>query len=220
MPARKPAALFDFDKTLLRGESMTMFLWFVAGRFRRALLDLPRLGLWMAPYAAGATSKAQMKTRAFRILRHVPEEKRPALVAEFVEEVLRPRLFPAGLEIVGDHRRRGHTLVLASASCDVYMEAVRNLLEFDVLVSTPTRPTGPKRSPEVSGTNCYGEEKVRRLSGLDFFENTDWTASYAYSDHPSDLPMFMLCGHPVAANPNRDLRKMALREGWDIVDWA
>lgn len=220
MPTRSPAALFDFDKTLLHGESMSMFMRFVMGRFKRALVELPRLGLWMAPYAAKATTKEKMKTRVFRILRHVPEEERPALVAEFLEKVLKPRLFPAGLEVVEDHRRQGHTLALASASCDVYMEPVRKLLEFDVQVSTRTQPVGPNCAPVVIGANCYGEEKVRRLSELDFFENTDWAASYAYSDHPSDLPILLLCGNPVAANPNRALRKMALSEGWEIADWA
>jgi HAD superfamily hydrolase (TIGR01490 family) len=220
MPTRKPAALFDFDKTLLRGESMSMFMRLVTRRFPRTLLEMPRLGLWMAPYAVGATTKEKMKTRAFGILRHVPEEERPALVEEFVQEVLRPRLFAGGQKIVEDHRRRGHTLVLASASCDVYMEAVGKLLEFDVQVSTRTQPVGPNCAPVVIGTNCYGEEKVRRLAELDFFEQTDWAASSAYSDHPSDLPMLLLCGHPVAANPNRALRKMAQDEGWEIADWA
>jgi HAD superfamily hydrolase (TIGR01490 family) len=220
MPESKPAALFDFDKTLLCGESLSLFLRFVTGRFGRTLLELPRLGFWMLPYALGAASKEKMKTRAFRILRHVPEEERPALVAEFLEKALKPRLYPAGREVVSDHRRQGHTLVLASASCDVYMEPVRQMLKFDVLVSTRTQPVGPECAPVVVGDNCYGEEKVRRLSELDFFEKTDWAASCAYSDHPSDLPMMMLCGNPVAANPNRALRKIARREGWKIADWA
>jgi HAD superfamily hydrolase (TIGR01490 family) len=219
MTASRPAALFDFDKTLLRGESLSLFLRYVAGRFRRVLLDLPRLGLWMAPYAVGATSKEQMKTRAFRMLRLVPDKERPDLVAAFLDEILKPRIFAAGREMLRRHREQGHTLVLASASCDVYMEPVRRLLGFDVLVSTRTRPTGPNGAPVVVGANCYGQEKVRRLAELDFFENTDWTGSYAYSDHPSDLPMLLLCGHPVAANPNRSLRRMAKREGWEIADW-
>lgn len=220
MPGLKPAALFDFDKTLLDGESLSMFLPFVARRFPRALLELPRLGLWTAPYILGATSKEEMKTRVFRILRFVPEDERPALVAEFLDKVLKPRLYPAGLEVVKNHRQKGHTLVLASASCDVYMQPVQNMLEFDVLVCTRTQPVGPECAPVVVGANCYGEEKVRRLSDLEFFQKTDWAASHAYSDHPSDLPMMLLCGNPVAANPNRALRKMALNEGWQVVDWA
>ena len=220
MTASRPAALFDFDKTLLRGESLSLFLQFVIRRFRRVLLDLPRLGLWMAPYAVGATSKEKMKTKAFGVLRHVPKDLREDLVATFVDNVLKPRIFKAGMERVNRHREQGHTLVLASASCDVYMEPVRKLLEFDILVGTRTRPAGSNNAPVVVGANCYGEEKVRRMAELDFFENTDWAASYAYSDHPSDLPMFLLCGHPVAANPNRSLRRMAWKEAWEIVDWS
>ncbi len=220
MTASRPAALFDFDKTLLRGESLSLFLQFVTRRFRRALLDFPRLGARMIPYSLKRFTKAQMKTEVLRVLRHVPEKERPDLVTAFLENILRPRLLPAGLERVQWHREKGHTLVLASASPDTYMEPVRGLLQFEVLVSTRTQPTGQNNAPVIVGNNCYAEEKVRRMAELDFFENTDWAASYAYSDHPSDLPMFLLCGHPVAANPNRSLRRMALREGWEFVDWA
>jgi phosphatidylglycerophosphatase C len=216
----RPAALFDFDHTLLNGESLSLFLRYVTGRFRRALLDLPRLGLWMAPYSVGAVSKEKMKTKAFWVLRHVPAEERPELATAFFEQVLKPRIFEAGLEKVRWHREQGHTLVLASASCDVYMQAVGRMLGFDLVVCTRTRLEGPDDLPVVFGPNCYGREKLRRLLELDFFHTTDWAASYAYSDHPSDLPMLLLCGHKVAVNPTRPLRRMALREGWEIADWG
>jgi HAD superfamily hydrolase (TIGR01490 family) len=220
MTGTRPAALFDFDFTLLRGESLSLFLQFATRRFQRALLDLPRLGARMIPYLLGKYTKTQMKTEVLRILRHVPEEERPVLVAAFLEHILKPRLFPAGREKIRWHREKGHTLILATASPDTYMEPVRKLLQFEALVGTRTRPTGPNNAPVVVGANCYGEEKVRRMAELDFFESTDWAASYAYSDHPSDLPMLLLCGHRVATNPNRSLRKMAHREGWEIVDWS
>ena len=40
-----------------------------------------------------------------------------------------------------------------------------------------------------------------------------------YSDSIHDLPLLESVGHPVAANPDRRLRKEARRRGWDIVDF-
>jgi hypothetical protein len=48
-------------------------------------------------------------------------------------------------------------------------------------------------------------------------EAIDLDASYAYSDSESDLPMLRAVGHPVVVNPDADLRRIALEEGWEIL---
>ena len=45
----------------------------------------------------------------------------------------------------------------------------------------------------------------------------DLAASYAYSDSESDLPMLRVVGHPVAVNPDAELRRVAREEGWEIM---
>ena len=44
----------------------------------------------------------------------------------------------------------------------------------------------------------------------------DLSASYAYSDSFTDLPMLELVGHPVAVNPDGELRAVATERGWPI----
>src|SRR4026209_1881296 len=44
-------------------------------------------------------------------------------------------------------------------------------------------------------------------------DGIDLAASYAYSDSATDLPMLGAVGHPVAVNPDRELRKEAERRG-------
>src|SRR5205823_6222154 len=42
-------------------------------------------------------------------------------------------------------------------------------------------------------------------------------ASFAYSDSESDLPMLRAVGHPVVVNPDAELRRIALEEGWEVL---
>ena len=42
----------------------------------------------------------------------------------------------------------------------------------------------------------------------------DLSASYAYSDSFTDLPMLEAVGHPTAVNPDKALRKAAHENGW------
>ncbi len=48
-------------------------------------------------------------------------------------------------------------------------------------------------------------------------EGLDLTASYAYSDSESDLPMLRLVGHPVAVNPDAELERVAREAGWEVL---
>jgi hypothetical protein len=48
----------------------------------------------------------------------------------------------------------------------------------------------------------------------------DLAECYAYSDSQTDLPMLEIVGHPVAVNPDSELRKVAVERGWPIMDFA
>jgi hypothetical protein len=48
-------------------------------------------------------------------------------------------------------------------------------------------------------------------------EGIDLAASHAYSDSESDLPMLRAVGRPVVVNPDADLRRIALEEGWEVL---
>ena len=48
-------------------------------------------------------------------------------------------------------------------------------------------------------------------------EGIDLAESYAYSDSESDLPMLRAVGHPVAVNPDAELRRVAREEGWRVM---
>ena len=51
-------------------------------------------------------------------------------------------------------------------------------------------------------------------------EGLDLAASTAYSDSYSDVPFLEAVGHPVAANPDRRLRRIAAERGWPVVRFA
>jgi hypothetical protein len=47
----------------------------------------------------------------------------------------------------------------------------------------------------------------------------DLSGSYAYSDSMTDVPMLEAVGHPVAVNPDKELRHEAEERGWEIRDF-
>jgi phosphoserine phosphatase len=63
---------------------------------------------------------------------------------------------------------------------------------------------------------CYGANKATAIREVAEEQGIDLAASYAYSDSATDLPMLEAVGHPVAVNPDRDLRREAEKRGWQV----
>lgn len=216
MTTKQPAALFDFDLTLTDKDSFMLFARFLMRHCPGAWMDGVGLLAKIIPYGLGVLSKEHMKSQVLAMLGRRPKEAVDDIVYEFVRDVLPDTYRFRGIEKLDWHRQAGHITILASASPDLYLEPISRELGFDVLVCTSTNKAHP---PVLEGANCLGVEKVKRLQQLEVFDQIDWKESFAYSDHISDLPMFMLCGHPVAANPSRALQSYAKQAGWEIANW-
>jgi phosphoserine phosphatase len=65
---------------------------------------------------------------------------------------------------------------------------------------------------------AYGPTKAEALHELEA-KGIDLSASYAYSDSHTDLPLLEAVGNPVAVNPDRELRKIAEEREWLIREF-
>ena len=122
-----------------------------------------------------------------------------------MRDCLLPRIYPQAKACIASHRHAGRETVIVTASTENYMRALADALGVSALLATPLHPDG------TIGENCRGEEKPRRIHAWlrDAGMEADFTASFAYGDSKSDLPMLLLCGHPVQVNPKKALRKAA-----------
>ncbi len=216
MSYKRPAALFDFDGTITRSDSMLPFLGFVLRRHPRSAFYLPQIAILLGPYALGAVSKKQMKTAALRMLSVIEPKERQGLIEDFATSSLEGLYFQGALDRIRWHKEQGHLLVMISASIELYLQSAARHLGFDELIGTKV----DTQSLMVVGANCFGKEKVNRLVQKPWFEDVDWANSWAYSDHIADLPILTLCGNPVATTPKKALRRHARQQGWPIMDWS
>src|SRR5207244_10268389 len=91
------------------------------------------------------------------------------------------------------------------------------LLAFDGGLGSRSEVVDGRYTGRPAGPFNYREGKVLSMRELAEREGIDLGASYAYSDSESDLPMLRAVGHPVVVNPDADLRRIALAEGWEFV---
>jgi phosphatidylglycerophosphatase C len=182
----RPIAVFDFDGTLTRGDSMWAFLRFVSG--------LPRLALgllWLSPmllmYKAGLISRQAAKERLLsHFLKGKSREMLTALGKAFAATVLPGMVRSAGLAKLREHQAMGHSCYLVTASADIWTAAWASAQGL-TLVASLAEYKEQLFTGKLAGNNCYGPEKVRRMELL--LRGQRPARIYAYGDSGGDREM-------------------------------
>ena len=94
------------------------------------------------------------------------------------------------------HQEQGHVVLLVSASFDVYLEPLGQLLEADDVLCTRLERDAGVLTGRLVGPNCRGAEKVRRIEQWCTESGVPVSAvQYAYGDSAGDAQMLELALH-------------------------
>jgi len=188
---RPVVAAFDFDGTLTRRDTLAPFL-------RRAC------GTWPVVRAAIAARRARGRD-AFKValvgklFGGWPAERLESMGRAHVPTLL-AALRPTSLERLDWHRRRGHAVVIVSASLGAYLRPLADRLELDgaLAVELVADAGGTLTGEVVGGVNNRGPEKVARLKGwlaARFGPGTE-VELWAYGDSSGDAELLAIADHP------------------------
>jgi HAD superfamily hydrolase (TIGR01490 family) len=215
------AAFFDLDKTVI---SKSSSLALTRPMYRAGLVS--RSALLKGAYAqlvyllVGADEKKmdRVKESMLALTKGWDKDQVEEVIREALTELIDPYIYQEALDLMELHRALGRKVFIVSSSPE---EVVRPLAEHlgDVgVIATKARIVDGKYTGELE-FYAYRENKAEIIRDIAKQEGIDLSASYAYSDSSTDLPMLEAVGHPVAVNPDRDLRKEAERRGWQIRDF-
>ncbi len=183
-------ALFDFDGTLTRRDTLMPFLRSVVGT-PALVAGLGRLAPQLLAYAVGAVrndvAKEAVLTHFLRGRR--TDDLRRAGEA-FARRHVRGRTRRESMERLRSHRERGDVCVLVTASLDVYVEPWARAEGFDAILCSSFETDGDRVTGRLLGGNCYGPEKVRRI--LAWLNGRPVEAVWAYGDSRGDREMLEL----------------------------
>ena len=181
-------AAFDVDGTLTRRDCVVPFLRQVAGTgvLGRRLAARPVSVATLARRRDRDGLKAAATEAAFT---GQPIDRIERLAVEFAESVFATGLRPDTVAELDAHRERGDTVLLVSASFEVYLRPLAELLGADdVLAARLEVADDGFLTGRMVGANCRGPEKVRRLHAwLDEHAGGRGNAHVtAYGDSPGD----------------------------------
>jgi phosphatidylglycerophosphatase C len=211
-------ALFDLDGTLTWRDTLLPYL---AGYVKRRPRRLWRLAVLIPAVLRYARDKDRgaLKSAVIRVV--MGGEPRNAVAAwtdAFVASMKPRHLFrPTALAVLEAHRNAGDTLILLSASPDLYVPRIGELLGFERTVCTEVKWRGDVLDGGLQTQNRRGEEKSRCLSSLRI--QYPGVPVIAYGNSASDLDHMREADRALLVNGDGAARRLAARSGIPTSSW-
>src|SRR6202044_3056815 len=130
----------------------------------------------------------------------------------------RPPLYPQMLERPYAHQDAGLPIYILTAASREMADVLARGLYFDGGLGSRSEIVDGHYTGRPAGPFNYREGKVLSMREVAERDGIDLTASYAYSDSESALPMLRAVRHAVVVNPDAMLRRIALEEGWEVIE--
>jgi len=178
--------VFDFDGTVTSADSMIQFIVFAKGK---AALYFSYLGLsftlllYKLGWINNETAKKELLKWHFNGMTE-PEMKK--MGAAFCEKIIPQILRPRAIERLAWHRKMGHSIAIVSSSLETWLKPWCDQNGYLCIATIPKFENG-KFTGEFESPNCYGAEKVKRITAAFHIDSFEYV--YAYGDTAGDKEM-------------------------------
>ena len=184
----KNLALFDFDGTLCKKDSFTGFIFYALSK-RHIVKQGIKLLPWIQAYYLNAYPAHAMRSKLFRAMFSNANVLELEQIAQEYATSLISQLNPPMLKQLKHHQALGDEVVLVSASVDVYLKHVCNLLNID-LICTQTEQINNTYTGQYITPDCSNQQKKLRV--LEKYRLEGYAEIYAYGNSYEDEEMLSL----------------------------
>jgi HAD superfamily hydrolase (TIGR01490 family) len=212
------AAFFDLDKTIVARSSPLALgrSFFREGLISRSFfLKSLYAQLMFQLMGADEAKMERMRREAAKMTEGWEQERVRQVVTEVLDEVISPLIYSEALERIHDHRAAGRLVCIVSSSPQEIVEPMAGMLQIDHYIATRPRVVDGRYTGELD-FYAYGSHKADAIRALAEDLRLNLGGSFAYTDSVTDLPMLEAVGNPIAVNPDKGLRRIAIERDWTI----
>ena len=191
---KRNIAVFDFDGTITKRDTLAPFLLKFAG-LTRSLTSALRHAPGMVSAAIGVGDRDAAKEKyLISLIGGRAESNLIVAGIEYAELVLREERFNAAvIQRIAWHRAEGHEIVVISASLDVYIQIIAAALGATKTFGTEIEVEAGLLTGRLRGGNVRAANKVQRL---DQWLSGDQSEIWAYGDSSGDDELLERSDHP------------------------
>lgn len=201
MSVFQPLAVFDFDDTLIEGDSLWAFLSYAGGGLASLYAAFVQATAWAAfddlrgeRKRRGETSRTLLKEHMLRTLLagKACDALRPS-----IERLREWRVWKEPMrQALLDHHAKGHHVVVATGSLSLYMPRLIDDLPHHALICSDVAVVDGIIEGSMPYGNCVRQRKAERVAAY-MRERGPFGESWGYGNAPHDVPMMELMSHRV-----------------------
>jgi HAD superfamily phosphoserine phosphatase-like hydrolase len=204
-------AAFDLDGTLLKKNGSFVFFRFLCERGIFSKLDLFYCSCIYLRHLYGGLSLWQLHHLIFRRLFYGKSvEMLTPYLNEFLDERLEKLWYPPAIERLEEMRNKGCESMVLSNSPHFLVIPIAKKLGIEKVYASIYKSDLSGRLSGI-GSMMDGSKKAAILASLSSQK------IIAFSDSHLDLSFLQAADVAVAVNPKSSLRKIAHRQGWEIL---
>ena len=176
-------ALFDFDGTITKNDSLIKFIRFVVGDVKTLsgmMLLSPMLTMCKLKIIPNYKAKQIMLSYFFK---GMDEQQFQKFAEEYSLKHIDTILRPKAMEKIAWHKELGHKVIVVSASIECWIRPWCDQNGLD-LIATRVEIKDGLMTGKFLTKNCYGIEKVNRVKEVYNLDDCDHI--YAYGDSRGD----------------------------------
>lgn len=219
----REAAFFDLDKTIIaKSSTLVMGRTFYRDGLISSSMVLKTLYAQAVYQLAGADHERMEQARhaALELTRGWEADRIRQLARETMEETIAPLAYQEALDLIASHRRAGRDVWIISSGGEEIVEPFGHFLGVEEVIATRSGIDDQGRYDGTLEFYAYAGGKANAIRQVAEVRGYDLDRCFAYSDSITDLPMLSVVGHPMAVNPDRELRAAAEAMSWQIQEFA
>ena len=207
--------IFDLDDTLLSGDCEREWITFLTSK---GLMNdsSAKLDQFDQDYRKGILDFEEYSTFVQKPIMGLTREELDNLVEEFIQKNIH-HLTDNLTEDLLNEASSADKVLIASGSHDFLVKGFADFFKIDSSIGTPVELKNNIFSGQLSGEPTFGYGKVRAVEKWCNSNDIEVKDSIFYSDSINDLPMFEVCGVPVAVNPDEKLKKIAKERAFKVI---
>lgn len=187
-------AIFDFDGTITRRDSFFPFLVFCFGYYQ-----VFRVGITMIPvlmmYKLKLISNSKAKEIVFeKFFKGISQKDFNKFCRRYSLEKISPMIKIKALEKIIRHKAGGDKVLIISASVEDWIRPWAVSHGIDEVIGTTVEIKDGILTGKFDRPNCYGKEKVRRLT--ETYKNLDSYYLCSYGDSRGDKELLAISDEP------------------------
>lgn len=182
-------AFFDFDGTITHKDTLLEFIRFAKGDlafYSGFLLYSPALVAFKLKLISNQAAKQLILQHFFR---KTPVSKFRDLCNEFAVKVIPGLVRYKALHELQQLENNNFRIVVVSASAEDWVKIWAEKMGYDY-IATRLEINSDYITGRITGSNCFGEEKVQRIRQQ--YNLADYAEIYCYGDSTGDRPMLAL----------------------------